>query len=58
MSAPERTLKGPEIEVAAKAARRRFTVDHKWTIVREADACKTSGAVGALLRRDGLYSYT
>jgi hypothetical protein len=42
MSAPERTLKGPEIEVAAKAARRRFTVDYKRTIVREADACKTS----------------
>jgi hypothetical protein len=38
MSAPERTLKGPEIEVAAKAARRRFTVDYKRTIVREADA--------------------
>ncbi len=56
MSAPERTLKGPEIEVAAKAARRRFTVDYKRTIVREADACKTSGAVGALLRREGLYS--
>jgi len=36
MSAPERTLKGPEIEVAAKAARRRFTVDYKRTIVREA----------------------
>ena len=56
MSAPERTQKGPEIEVAAKAARRRFTVDYKRTIVREADACKTSGAIGALLRREGLYS--
>ena len=56
MSAPERTLKGPEIEVAAKAARRRFSVEYKRTIVREADACKASGAVGAMLRREGLYS--
>jgi len=46
----------PEIEVAAKATRRRFTVEYKRTIVREADACRTPGAVGALLRREGLYS--
>ena len=56
MGAPERTLSGPEIEVAAKAVRRRFTVDYKRKIVREADACKTPGAIGALLRREGLYS--
>ena len=56
MSAPERALNGPEIEVAAKATRRRFTVEYKRKIVREADACKTPGAVGALLRREGLYS--
>ncbi len=46
----------PEIEVAAKAARRRFSVEYKRTILREADACRTPGAVGALLRREGLYS--
>src|SRR2546427_2808056 len=46
----------PEIEVAAKATRRRFTVEYKRTILREADACRTPGAVGALLRREGLYS--
>jgi transposase len=40
----------------AKATRRRFTVEFKRKIVREADACKTPGAVGALLRREGLYS--
>src|SRR3982074_1523585 len=56
MSAPERVLSGPEIEVAAKATRRRFTLDYKRKVVREADGCKTSGAVGALLRREGLYS--
>ena len=52
----ERALSGPEIEVTAKATRRRFTLDYKRKIVQEADRCKTSGAVGALLRREGLYS--
>ena len=56
MSALEQTLGGPAIEVVAKATRRRFTVEYKRKIIREADACKTSGAVGALLRREGLYS--
>jgi transposase len=40
----------------AKATRRRFTVEYKRKIVREADGCKTPGAVGALLRREALYS--
>jgi hypothetical protein len=31
-------------------------VEYKRRVVREADACKTAGAVGALLRREGLYS--
>ena len=56
MSALEQTLGGPAIEVVAKATRRRFTVEYKRKIVREADACKTPGAIGALLRREGLYS--
>ena len=56
MNAVERTLGGPAIEVVAKAKRRRFTFEYKRTIVREADACKTPGAIGALLRREGLYS--
>jgi transposase-like protein len=56
MSALEQGLGGPVIEVVAKATRRRFTVEYKRKIVREADACKTPGEVGALLRREGLYS--
>jgi transposase len=56
MSASETVLGGPPIEVVAKATRRRFTVEYKRKIVREADACKTPGTVGALLRREGLYS--
>ena len=56
MSDTEMALVEPEVEVVAKANRRRFTVKYKRKIVREADGCKTPGAVGALLRREGLYS--
>jgi transposase len=56
MNTAERPLGGPETEVVARATRRRFTLEYKRKIVREADGCKTPGAVGALLRREGLYS--
>ena len=56
MRALEQAHGGPAIEVVAKATRRRFTVEYKRAIVREADAGKTPGAIGALLRREGLYS--
>jgi transposase-like protein len=46
----------PNPEVAAKAERRRFTAEYKRRILQEADACGQSGEVGALLRREGLYS--
>ncbi len=52
MNATEMAL--VEVEVVAKATRRRFTVEYKRKIVREADGCKTPGAVGALLRREGV----
>ena len=42
--------------MTSKAARRRFTAEYKRKIVQEADACTQSGEVGALLRREGLYS--
>jgi transposase-like protein len=44
------------IEVSDKASRRRFTAEYKRRIVKEADACKTPGSIGELLRREGLYS--
>jgi len=56
MSATDQARGGPAIEVMSKATRRRFTTDYKRKIVREADACTTPGAIGALLRREGLYS--
>ena len=43
-------------EVSSKARRRRFTAAYKKKILEEADACDVRGAVGALLRREGLYS--
>jgi hypothetical protein len=45
-----------EVEVLAKATRWRFTAEYKRRILREADACTEPGAIGALLRREGLYS--
>ena len=40
----------------AKVQRRRFTAEYRLRIVKEADACKEPGEIGALLRREGLYS--
>ena len=45
-----------EVEVLAKATRRRFSAEYKLRILREADACTQPGELGALLRREGLYS--
>ena len=44
-----------EVEVLAKAERRRFTAEYKLKVLREADHGKQPGEVGALLRREGLY---
>ena len=46
----------PDPEVAERAARRRFTAEYKLQVLREADACAAPGELGALLRREGLYS--
>ena len=43
-------------EVVERAARRRFTPQYKLRILRAAEQCSTPGEVGALLRREGLYS--
>ena len=45
-----------ETEVSPPRQRRRFPSAYKARIVREADACLKAGEVGALLRREGLYS--
>jgi transposase len=46
----------PNPEVPAKAKRRTFTAEYKMRILAEADSCTEPGAIGALLRREGLYS--
>jgi len=49
-------LNRPDPEVVVKAQRRRFTAEYKHRILQDADACTHSGEIGALLRREGLYS--
>jgi transposase-like protein len=51
-----RETKTPPTEVQPKATRRRFSAEYKRSILREADACTKPGELGALLRREGLYS--
>jgi transposase len=45
-----------ETEVSAKARRRQFSAEYKRRVLREADSCTQPGEIGALLRREGLYS--
>ena len=46
----------PDPEVPATVQRRRFSAEYRFRILKQADACKQPGEVGALLRREGLYS--
>ena len=46
----------PNPEVLPKASRRTFSAAQKLRILNEADACTQPGQIGALLRREGLYS--
>ena len=45
-----------DLEVRPKIKRRTFTVKYKLRVLAEADRCTESGTLGALLRREGLYS--
>ncbi len=46
----------PDPEVPERAKRRRFKAAYKLEILEAADACSQLGEIGALLRREGLYS--
>ena len=46
----------PDPEVVAKPKRRKFTAQYRLRILEEAESCTQPGAVGRLLRREGLYS--
>ena len=46
----------PDSEVIARPRRRSFTAEYRRSILDQADAAHDAGAVGLLLRREGLYS--
>ena len=50
------TRRMPSAAVLEKPKHRIYTPEYKMRIVEEADACTQSGEIGALLRREGLYS--
>jgi transposase-like protein len=50
------TVTQEDVQVVAKPRRRRYPAEYKRRILKEADACTVPGAIGALLRREGLYS--
>lgn len=61
MNEPVPKPKSRNTEVVAspehdRRQRRRFSAEDKERILREADACSERGALGALLRREGIYS--
>ena len=56
VSAGEPDPRVADPEVAANVQRRRFSAEYRLRILRQADACKKPGELGALLRREGLYS--
>jgi len=49
-------VEAPPTEVSDKPVRRRYTIEYKLRILREAEGCREAGELGALLRREGLYS--
>ena len=56
-AAGSRSASRPDSEVVARPKRRIFTAEYRQGILQEAEAVAfTSGGVGALLRREGLYS--
>ena len=55
-SAPSPIPPGSDSEVVARARRRTFTNADKRRILQAADLCTKPGEVGALMRREGVYS--
>jgi transposase-like protein len=56
VAAPGSSAGAPDPELVERPKRRRFSADYKLRVLREADACTRPGEIGALLRREGLYS--
>ena len=51
-----RTGAAPDPELVERPRRRTFTAQYKLKVLREADGCSKPGEIGALLRREGLYT--
>lgn len=56
MNALKNAPSAPDPEVAATAKRRKFSNSEKRRILEAADRCTQPGEIGALLRREGIYS--
>lgn len=54
-TAPSANAEVADPEVRAVAKRRQFTAAYKLAVLEEADRANDFGAIGALLRREGLY---
>ena len=55
-SEPELATRAPSVEVPLKPVRRRFDATYKRRIVEELENCGGNGEIGAIIRREGLYS--
>jgi transposase-like protein len=53
---PSLPVNPPDPEVPEKAVHRHFTAEYKLNILRQVEDCRPKGEIGALLRREGLYS--
>src|SRR4051794_14138614 len=57
LAAARRSREGvPDPELVEKAKRRSFTAEYKLRILKQAEACTRPGEIGALVRREGLYT--
>ena len=56
LASGEKSRSSSDVEVAAVAKRRQFSTAYKRRMVQAAAACDAPGAIGELLRREGLYS--
>ena len=52
----EREVQVPGPEVLPRAKRRQYSAEYKLRILEEVDGCTQRGQIGAILRREGLYS--
>ena len=50
------SVAAPDPEVPEKKPRRKYTARYKLRVLQDADCCTEPGQIGALLRREGLYS--